>query len=518
MTKSYSRTAKRPSLFAQVGRFFHGEEAPFGMALVRIFLPLALLAPMVPRWFRARELFSTDGATTPLWNSYGWPHMLPEVPGTVAVIIMSVLILTLISASIGWCTRASLAISFVLYAYVNMVDAISTMTKYSVIASHALLILSMSECGLVCSVDSWLRKRKQRNGTAPFAGPPRAAQWPRRLLQLLIGYVYFGAAITKLHTPAYFSGDQLVTWMLTNVNYENPIGEYLSLFPALLVLFAYFTIVWEILFVFLAWRGWGRAFMLSIGVLFHLMTTLTLGLYVFPAVCLSIYFAFLNERDVLRFAVACRRSLSRIGIVKRTRGGRPAIPQPGGTVWPPLPKPRSFPLPSAAVFAAVLVVVSILGVEAEYRLDPYGKRRPEGPYTLKEIDTRFVEQELLAEPTPIRPRDAVHNLEAGTIIVGGQLLNARKHFRQGELLLAQVTLNTPHEDMAVECALRDDGDQEIASKPQAVPREMLRTTFKFPLSDSLEPGDYYLVLRCAGREIIRRSFTLQPRGDRQAAN
>jgi hypothetical protein len=510
MRTSPSQAAERSSLFAQIRTFFHAEEAPFGIALVRIFLPLALLIPMVPRWSRARELFSTDGATTPLWNSYGWPHLLPEVPGTVAVIIMSVLIVTLITASLGWCTRLSLVLAFVLYTYVNLVDAISTMTKYSVIASHGLLILSMSECGLVWSIDAWLRKRKLKPEAAALRSPPRVAVWPRRLLQFVIGYVYFGAAITKLHTPAYFSGDQLLTWMLTNVNYENPIGEYLSLFPAMLVLFAYITVVWEIMFVFLAWRGWGRVFMLSIGVVFHLMTTLTLGLYVFPAVCLSFYFAFLKEPDLLRCAVAWRRFRRRIGFAKRVR--------PGRTAPDAMPRPRPFPLPSPAVFAAVLVVVAIAGVEAEYRLDPYGERRPEGPYALKELDREFVEQELLAEPIPIRPQDAVHNLQAGTIVVGGQLVDARREFRHGEVLLAQVTLNSPHEDMAVNCALRDEGNHEIASEPQAVPREMLRTTFKFPLSESLEPGKYSLVLKCAGREVMRRTFTLKPHGNRRAAN
>jgi HTTM domain len=531
--KSRSRTAEA-SLFAQIRRFFHGEETPFNLALVRIFLPLALLVPMVPRWFRARELFSTDGATTPLWNGYGWPNLLPEVPGTVAVIFMTVLLLTLVTASIGWCTRLSLVISFLLYTYVNLVDAISTMTKYSVIASHVLLILSMSQCGLVWSVDSWLRKRKLRRvteaggfrakapgteagsfGNVAGFGPPRVPMWPRRLLQFLIGFVYFGAAITKLHTPAYFSGDQLLTWMLTNVNYSNPFGEYLSLFPAALVLIAYITVVWEILFVFLAWRGWGRTCILTIGVVFHVMTTLTLGLIVFPMVCLSIYFAFLNERDLLRISIACRRVWRRVAGRSRARAGRRAAAAPA---FAPPPKSRAFPVPSPAVFAALLAVVAIVGVETEYRLDPYGERRPEGPYVLKQLDTEFVEHELLAEPVPIRPEDVVHNLDAGTIVVGGQLLDARKEFRQGEILTAQATLNSPHEDMWVECVLRDDGDNELASKPATIPREMLRTSFTFPLSDALEPGTYYLVLKCAGRDVIRRTFSLRPRADRQAAN
>ena len=117
-------------------------------------------------------------------------------------------------------------------------------------------------------------------------------------MQLLIGIIYLGAAVTKMHTPAYFSGDQLMFWMITNVNFENPVGEYLTLFPSLTVVFAYIVIVWEILFLFLAWSGWKRIIMLGLGVTFHLMTTLTLGLYVFPMVCIASYFAFFNQDDV----------------------------------------------------------------------------------------------------------------------------------------------------------------------------------------------------------------------------
>ena len=60
-----------------------------------------------------------------------------------------------------------------------------------------------------------------------------------------------------MHTPAFFSSDQMRQWMITNVNHSNPIGEYLSFYPAALVVSAYVTVLWEVLFVFLAWRGWG---------------------------------------------------------------------------------------------------------------------------------------------------------------------------------------------------------------------------------------------------------------------
>src|SRR5690606_7792596 len=94
---------------------------------------------------------------------------------------------------------------------------------------------------------------------------PRFPVWPRRLVQILVGVVYFGAAMTKIHTSSYFNGDQMLFWMLTHVNGRHPVGEWLAIYPALLVVGAYIAIVWEILFLFLAWRGPGRVVMIAMG-------------------------------------------------------------------------------------------------------------------------------------------------------------------------------------------------------------------------------------------------------------
>jgi len=513
------------SLRQRLREFFYARETPYGLAVVRMLLPIALLCAMVPRWIRARELFSIDGAATPLWNSYGWPHMLPEIPGVVAVIFASVLIVTLITTSLGWCTRASVLISFVLYTYLNMLDAVSTMTKYSVIASHALLLLSMSHCGAVWSIDAWRRKRRaERSGHPPpdvndehtaqpdYAEAPKFPAWPRRLMQLMIGYVYFGAAMTKLHTPTYFSSDQLLTWLLSNVNYENPVGEYLALFPAVLVLFAYIAIVWEILFVFLCWRGWGRVCMVGMGTLFHVMTTLMLGLYIFPMVCISIYFAFLNDNDVSRIRQRWKRWTQR-WTGKGTGRLSPARPlrRLAGIT-------ESLPVSAPVGFVILLTVVATAGVETEYHLDPYGKRRPKGPYTLKELDADYVEGVLLARPRALRYKDMVWDFNAGTTLVGGVLAFPRKTFRHGETITAQCTLNTPHKDMIMECHLTDAEGHTIVTRRRPAPRELMRLSFAFPITDAFEPGEYSLVLKCAGVSVKRRTIHIRPRNGRLAAN
>jgi hypothetical protein len=495
-------------------RFFHAEEVPFGLAAIRILLPLVLLCPMLPRWFHARELYSSDGAVAPLWIGFGYRDMLPELPGTLAVALFSILILSLVASSIGWRTRTSLILATVLYTYFNLFDAVSTMTKYSVIASHVLLLLSVSKCGAIWSVDSWLqRQRQQRDDTAGklSAGWPRSAAWPRRLLQLLIGCVYFGAGVTKMHTSGFLTGEQLQAWLVTNVNYRNPAGEYLAQLPSLIVVFAYITVVWEIVFIFTAWRGWGRRIMLVTGIVFHFLTVLTLGLFVFPMICTTIYLAFLNEDDAARFAAVFRSFVGRIraGATNVTVGPRRTF----FSSPPGLLRKRSGQLFCLSVLAAAFA-----GAEIEYLLDPYGERRPEGPYELRALDTEFVESTLLGPPTPVRLIDKFESFEIGTALVGGVLAGRRTAYDAGETITAQCTLTPGHEDMWLECSLHDENDRLVNRIGQVAVREMLRCNFYYELNESLEAGDYSLVLSCAGRSLLRKNFTLENSRISAAAN
>ena len=488
--------------------FFYAEEAPYALALVRIFMPLVLLIPMAPRWLHTRELYSTDGAGSPLWILYGWPGMLPEPSGTMAVVLHSALILFLVTTSIGWCTRISVIGAAVLYTYINLLDAVSTITKYSCIASHVLFLLCLSQCGAVWSVDALLKRRRARPGEYAIE---RHAAWPRRLMQLMIGMVYFGAAITKMHTPSFFSGDQMMFWMISQLNWGHALGEYLALMPSLIVVCAYVTIVWEVMFVFLCWRGIARPLMIALGIVFHLMTWLTLGLFVFPLVCITIYFAFLEERDLPRILTVVRRAGSRLDWL-RLRGSAVA-----GS-FSRMPVPLWSPAYSLGVLGVTAVVVCTGGVAIEHLRDPYGKRRPEGPYALRELDSEQVETML--QPTrPILPKDKVFAFDIGKTIVGGNILDRRRDFVHGESLVAQVHMNPPYEDMWVECFLEDaDGHRMTCLGQMVVAREYPRSNFFYQVDSSLTPGQYSVVLVTAGREVARRDFSVHPVVDSPVAN
>jgi hypothetical protein len=156
-------------------------------------------------------------------------------------------------------------------------------------------------------------------------------------------------------------------------------------------------------------------------------------------------------------------------------------------------------------------------------------RGPGGPLTLREMSEEDVEP-LFAPERPIRQSDKVLAFDLGTMVVGEHLLDRRLAFRQGESIIAQVSLSPPHEDMWVDCTLHDAVEKEvdgvvntipgklITKAGQIVAREQFRGNFTFKLDEAFEPGEYLFRLRCGTEEVARRKFTLLPSVKSASAN
>lgn len=483
--------------------FFFSEQAPYGLALMRILLPISLAGNLIRRWPWVRDMFSSDGAAAPLADNFGFPDMLPMVPGSMAVALFTLMMFCFVTTSIGLFTRLSMIVSATLYWYFAMMDSVSTITKYSVILSHIFLILSLSHCGAVWSVDAWLARRKGIAEPFGMGTAPRFPIWPARLIQLFIGVVYLGAAVTKLHTPIFFSGDQLMYWMMTHMMAHAPLGDLLSQYPLLLSVFSYVTIVWEVAFIFCVWFPMLRLPMLVIGAVFHMMTAITLGLLVFPMVMISAYFSFLTEEDVQWWAAKLRRLSRRVAWIgvamQRARAGLNGL-----QTWNPLSGRQRL---VAGAYATAAAVVVMTGVEIEYRNDLYGQRRPEGRYQLQPMDPAAAEQ-MVAGDKPLREKDKLHALDLGTWMAGDHLIDRRRSFAHGDQIIVQASVNPPRDDIWLDCQLVDADGHVVTKVGQIMPREIFRTHFTFFMNDGLRPGDYAIVLKSAGVEVARRKFQL----------
>lgn len=487
----------------QIRQFFFAEEIPFGFALMRISLSLVLLQGVLARWPYCIELYSTAGTPFSLIENFGFTNFLPPMPPFLTACCMSILVVLLVTSCVGFCTRFSLCGVLFLHTYFAFNDLASSITKFTIIAAHALLLMIVSECGRVWSVDSWLASRRDPTRVWDSDRPAWALApiWPQRLLMFLIGIVYLGAAITKLHMPEFLTGEAVAYWIMSNPNYRHFIGEWLSQSPSMLIASAHFTVLWEVLFLFTMWRGIPRYVMFGLGILFHGMSAFTLGEVIFLMVMSTTYMGCLSERE----AQFCMKWLSWLirPIASRISFGRIQL-----ATWLPGRMTRAAPQMHLAGFLMLLTVYGSIAGWSISRSDYFGVRRPEGMYTLPELPREEVAR-LFRRFEPIREVDKFLAVDVGSIVVGDRLLNRKHDFRYDDELICETSLNPPHDDMYIECNLVGMDQKVINRMGIVVPREHSFAHFKYKLSNGLEPGNYFLVIKSANKEICRREISVE---------
>ncbi len=498
MSQSVVSTVKQ-----KIEQFFFAEEIPYGFALMRMTIPVVILQGVLARWRFCEELYSTNGVTVSLFENFGYTNILVPLPPFLTACLMSMLVAFLALACVGWQTRSSLVGALVIFTYFACNDMATSMTKFTVIEAHLLLLLAVSECGRIWSVDSWLAGRRNA-GRAPLSERPAWALvpvWPARLLIIMLGTTYLGAAITKIHMPEFITGEAIGYWIMSNPNFRHYIGEWMSQYPAILTISGHFTVLWEILFIFVAWRGIPRAIMFSMGLFFHFMAAMTLGEVIFFFVMSSTYLGCMTEWESRVAGHALRRIWSLVPV--RLPGvaalSKWSLPESIGLARPQV---------QLAAFCGLMATVGLGGAYAHHRLDLYGVRRAEGRYTLPAINEEEVAR-LFVAGEPIREQDKYLGVKVGSVLVSGRLSNQQEHFRFGDTLVCEASLNPPHEDMYVECHLVDKDRKIINRDGTIAAREAKYTQFKYKLTEIMEPGNYSLVIRSRGQVICQRDFVLE---------
>jgi hypothetical protein len=508
-------TANSLTIKQKIEQFFFAEEIPYGFALMRMMLPVVLLQGVLARWRFCEDLYSTNGVTVSLMENYYYNNLLkPFSPFTTAC-LMSMLVALLVTSCIGWHTRVSLIGAFCIHTFFACNDMATSMTKFTVIETHLLLLLCVSECGRIWSVDSWLAGRRNPD-RAPLSERPAwalTAVWPYRLLLFMIGVTYLGAAITKLHMPEFITGEALSYWIMSNPNFRHYIGEWMTQYPALLIMSGHCTLLWEILFVFLAWQGLPRRIMFTLGIFFHFMAAMTLGEVIFFFVMWAAYLGCLVETEAC-FTMSlvsrvwntiCNWLPGRAWFAKLPRFSVPAVVG------------RGSPALQFGVFSGLMLVVGLGGAWANHRLDLYGVRRPEGRYTLPVISDEEVGR-LFVQGEPIRETDKFLGVKVGSILMSGRLNNQSDRFRHGQVIICEAALNPPHEDMWIECHLVDEHKKIINRDGAIAARESKFTQFSYKLTEILEPGSYSLIIRSRGQVICQRDFVLEGKAAAPVAN
>ena len=181
-----------------------------------------------------------------------------------------------------------------------------------------------------------------------------------------------------------------------------------------------------------------------------------------------------------------------------------------------------------------VAAVCLTGVQAEYLMDPYKMRGPDGPLPLTVMPEEEY-QRLMTPDRPLRQCDKLLAFDLGSTLVGEHLASHRKEFRTGEQMVAQVTLSPPHGDMWLDCCCcepamdkagnlltNDEGElypgRILVKIGHVMTRESFRSNFFFRLDETMDPGTYFLKLRSANEEVALKKFTLLPNVSAAAAN
>ena len=166
--------------------------------------------------------------------------------------------------------------------------------------------------------------------------------------------------------------------------------------------------------------------------------------------------------------------------------------------------------PARLAFAIAIPVVAVAGIQVEYQMDTYGERRPEGRHHLVAIEPERARL-MLAPVQPQRDVDKFFAVDMGTILASDIVVNRRTSFRQGEHVIAQCSLTPPHEDMVVECKIRDSENRIVEKRVEIATREMLRVNLRFNITDDMRPGEYFMNIETAGRHVLKKKFTVLPK-------
>lgn len=477
--------------------------------MMRIALGFVLVCEGLLHWRYSIELYSTAGPAMPIFvrqiddggvDTAGERNQMWAAPTRVetvvplpiprpatAVIAQTVLLLAAISVVLGWHTRTSLVMTFLLAAWLGPLDLPVTFGKQSVIALHLLILLAFSGCGAVCSIDA-------------LSDGYRAARCrlsilaPRRLMQILVCCVYLGAAITKLKTPSFVGGDLLTFSLLDDHWGSGRLGLWLTTLPHVSLLLSLATLFFEMLFPFLVWVPRLRRTMLGLAVAFHAAMGCLLSVGIFPVVMFTALLSFVEERDLRVFARLGEFLLRPQGNTSGNSNSHP-IAHSKKMLW-------------AVLHLTAAATLTGCGLYVQVHYDWYGVfgRRP-AP-ALSELVTDDV-SEMLAERLPAY-EDYFHRVELGSRFGGNQMFGASRKFKIGQRAYVLAQLILPHPSFELEGLLIAPDGREAARFTHRIDAGVGYAINGFEFTSELPTGNYRIILQADDFTIAERQFELVP--------
>lgn len=201
-----------------------------------------------------------------------------------------------IVALVGAKTRLSLALFTLGHLFLSAFQySIGRVVHNDGLMMLALGCLALSPSGAMLSFDSTQRRQRQWSDTDPFAG------WPLKLLRWLFALAYLSSALSKLQAAGldWVNGSTLQYYLFdTGLHKGRAIGVWLSQQHTTTVVLSWLTLLFEgTFFLVVMFPRLARVY-LPLGTLFHLGTSLAMGVDFYQFIVL--YAVFIPWRTVLK--------------------------------------------------------------------------------------------------------------------------------------------------------------------------------------------------------------------------
>jgi hypothetical protein len=143
---------------------------------------------------------------------------IPVLPALALVFLQNIWKMALALSCVGFFTRISTAISFVLGFYLlGLPHNFGKVHHYDAILVFAFLFMAMSRCGDSWSFDRLIRTNRQ--GTNSSASRPMLSgeyTWPVRGMWVMMSLVFFAAGVSKLRHSGlgWITDDSMAIWLI----------------------------------------------------------------------------------------------------------------------------------------------------------------------------------------------------------------------------------------------------------------------------------------------------------------
>jgi len=286
--------------------YYFGSVPPHALGAFRILWGVYFLIAWAWKLPHVALYYSSEGMAFPFFPApVGMPGTLDEVTGWLSqapapAVALSVYLfsgLVIILFLVGLRARAALSVHAVLLVYYYFLQMHTTESSYDRALFIITVLLAMSRCDEVFSLEA---TRRARRGEAARDSIPG---WPQRLITFQIAFIYLGTGIYKLTTPDWSSGAILVDALESD--WSTAVGFWFvssSLPNAAFDLLVLQTILMEVWAPFLLFHPVLRKLFFLWGVSFHVGIAVMLNIPPFLFMVLS-YVLFADPDWVRRYSL-----------------------------------------------------------------------------------------------------------------------------------------------------------------------------------------------------------------------